>query len=62
MPDHFAEIIKRHALTPSDVSHVTGVSERTARAWIEGEKHAPETARRLILIVYGDAMPEDYRP
>jgi DNA-binding transcriptional regulator YiaG len=61
MPDVLDDLIQRHNLTAEKIAKICGVSERTAREWVERKRNFPEPARRLLLIVLGDARPEDYR-
>ena len=60
MSDDLETIQNRHSLTAERIAAICGVSERTARAWIAGEKGLPETARRLLLVVLGDVRPEEF--
>jgi hypothetical protein len=39
-----------------------GASETAVRAWREGKKHVPPSVERLLLVVLGEAKPEDYLP
>lgn len=62
MPSPNADaIIEKLGLNAALISKVTGVSEKTAQRWLDTDD-LPEPARRCILLVYGLAKPEDYRP
>lgn len=57
----FGELVAKYALDAAKISKCTGVSEKTAREWIAQERALPAPAMRLLLVVYGEANPEDYR-
>jgi len=58
----FDSIVKKYNLTEDHIAKITGVSNRNARAWLSAEKHIPEPALRLLLIVLGEESSEKYKP
>lgn len=62
MPNELAALAARHGLDAEKIAFIVGISERTARAWLAGEKHTPEPAIRLVRIVTGEASVEDFIP
>lgn len=62
MSSDFQTICTKYALSAEMIQKITGASDRTARAWLSGEKHVPEPALRLLLVVLGEVSPENYRP
>jgi len=50
-----------HNVQNVDVARITGASETAVRAWLSGKRHVPPSVERLLLIVLGEARPEDYR-
>lgn len=61
-----AGLMVRHDLKVVDVAKITGASEKTVRRWLDEESSkrmpCPLSAYRLVLIVTGEARPEDFRP
>lgn len=57
----YLDIIARLNLTTDYIRKATGASIDTIeKKWNTGKKHAPETARRLILCAYGGVKIEEY--
>ena len=59
--DETRELLARNGIDEDTLVKMTGLTKRSARAYLSGEKHIPEPARRLILILLGEAKAEDYR-
>lgn len=60
--DELAALMARKGWGEAEIGKIAGISDRNARALVAGEKHVPESVARLLLIVAGEARPEDYRP
>lgn len=56
----FKALVVMHSLTEDLIAKVSGISPRTARAYIAGEKHCPEPVRRLLAIYCREEKLEDY--
>ena len=57
----FHELVAKYALDAAKISKVTGVSEKTAREWLAQDRDLPAPALRLLLVVYGEENPEEFR-
>ena len=59
--DELTTLMERHNLNNADAARIVGATETSMRAWKSGKKHIPPAVERLLLIVLGEAKPEDYR-
>jgi hypothetical protein len=60
MPE-LKRLVSAYGLTAEKIAEICLVSEATARAWLDGIKHAPPLVPRFLRCVYGEENIEDYR-